>query len=81
MAICTYCECDMNLVNSCSRKYEEINGKKYRRLVDPTDGVRCHDCGILNKEGNAHHPGCDMEKCPVCKTQAMCCDCDKGALS
>lgn len=25
---------------------------------------RCHDCRV--KIGGLHHPGCDMERCPVC---------------
>ena len=25
---------------------------------------RCHDCRV--KTGGFHHPGCDMERCPIC---------------
>lgn len=43
--------------------------------IPPPD--KCHDCGA--SVGNLHHPGCDMERCPVCSitkpeaAQAMCC--------
>jgi len=36
---------------------------------------RCHDCGILNKPGNVHHRGCDMERCPKCGGQLISCNC------
>lgn len=34
----------------------------------------CHDCGA--KEGHYHHPGCDMEICPICGEQAIGCECE-----
>jgi hypothetical protein len=45
----------------------------YRPGPDMADP--CHDC---NAPGGAyHHPGCDMERCPVCGAQAICCEhCD-----
>lgn len=36
---------------------------------------RCHDCGIENKQGNVHHCGCDIERCPKCGGQLLSCDC------
>jgi hypothetical protein len=33
----------------------------------------CHDCGII--EGELHVPGCDVEKCPACRGQAISCSC------
>jgi hypothetical protein len=36
---------------------------------------RCHDCGIVNEKGNVHHLGCDMERCPLCKSQMLGCGC------
>jgi hypothetical protein len=33
----------------------------------------CHDCGVI--AGELHLDGCDMELCPRCDGQYMCCDC------
>ena len=33
----------------------------------------CHDCGA--PEGGIHDGGCDMEICPFCHGQLLCCDC------
>lgn len=33
----------------------------------------CHDCEVL--EGELHHYGCDMERCPFCGNQLLTCNC------
>lgn len=38
-----------------------------------TEYITCHDCGV--KEGQLHHLGCDMERCPFCGGQLISCDC------
>lgn len=40
--------------------------------------MRCHDCHC--KEGELHHSGCDMERCPFCGNQLITCDCCYGYL-
>jgi hypothetical protein len=39
---------------------------------------RCHDCGV--KKGEYHHPGCDWEECPHCRTQMLMCGAECGQV-
>lgn len=74
--ICKYCEENMGTADSCKHPLIKIGDAVYARDTTHFDkNERCHDCGILNKKGNLHHVGCDMEKCPRCGEQAFCCDC------
>ena len=43
------------------------------------DEVSCHDCAAV--KGEYHVPGCDVEECPVCRGQALSCDCIEGESS
>ena len=62
---------------SCTHQVVKIVGKWYLRNNRYFDeGERCHDCGIVNAFPNYHHPGCDMERCPVCGGQAIGCECN-----
>lgn len=77
-AICDICKGDMLEVDGCvPHAYGKKGGKKLYPAVPEniqSDGVsRCHDCGA--KPGHLHHPGCDMERCPKCGSQAIGCDC------
>jgi hypothetical protein len=55
----------------CSRTEQGVEPRKYEGGWDSSKG-RCHDCGA--KVGHYHHPGCDLERCPVCGQQALFCD-------
>jgi len=37
------------------------------------DTQPCHDCAVV--KGQFHVPGCDVEMCPVCKSQSISCSC------
>ena len=78
----TKCEdCDQEMIGSesCDRPTITIKGIKYHRNRSNFDvNKRCHDCGIINKQGNYHHLGCDIERCPKCKGQLISCGCWKG---
>lgn len=38
------------------------------------DRAPCHDCGVV--KGELHIFGCDVERCPLCGSQLIFCDCD-----
>lgn len=81
MAKCGDCEKDMSSddTKSCTWPYLVVDGKRYKRDTDYYDlNLRCHDCHILNKRGNVHHWGCDMERCPICGGQLISCECLSG---
>lgn len=69
-------------------KTVRLAGKRYRRirygrepfLKDAPDDLRatfaarpCHDCGAVR--GEFHLDNCDIEVCPRCGGQFMCCEC------
>ena len=75
--ICPDCKQKMLKATSCKKKVIVIDGKKYKRDSSYFDNnTICHACGIENKKGNFHHPGCDMERCPKCKGQLISCGCN-----
>jgi predicted Zn-ribbon and HTH transcriptional regulator len=85
MAECGDCRKEMTnkKTESCSEDFNliQINKKAYARNTEYFDvNERCHDCGIVNKKGNLHHFGCDMERCPKCRGQLISCNCKKGFI-
>ena len=57
-----------------------ISGKKYSRIPYgdedddwEADTFPCHECRVL--KGQFHVVSCDVEQCPLCRGQALSCDC------
>lgn len=81
MAVCTYCSQEMVGGSSCSVEVLHRDGAAFPvQKVSQRDGPRtgdkagrCGDCGA--PAGGFHHLGCDMQRCPCCRGQLMCCGC------
>lgn len=88
MSVCDYCKEEMTIAHSCVRVPIIHEKKEYEPIKfgdeDMSDfelflqkrfgeAKRCGDCGV--EKGGYHHPGCDIEKCPVCGLQLISCDC------
>ena len=74
MAICWSCGEGMRAVLSCVPRIVETTEGPFDSLRDnwvPEEIGSCHDCGI--DRGGYHHPGCDMERCPVRGGQLLTC--------
>ena len=81
---CKFCQQGTLRSNGCLITSIEIDGESVPRMpyTQPYSGEEfehCHDCNAKN--GRYHHPTCDMEICPRCEDQLICCKCDiTGAL-
>ncbi|GAC1433796.1 MAG: hypothetical protein NVSMB65_07770 [Chloroflexota bacterium] len=81
MAICEVCEQEMTTAPGCTGVAYLVQGREYARLAFGQERdmpaslphERCHDCGCW--PGRQHHPGCDMEECPLCHGQLISCEC------
>ena len=79
MVRCMDCLQEMVGAESCNCDTLVVDGVFYKRDTKYyDDNERCHDCGIVNKEGNLHHFGCDIEQCPICGNQLISCGCFDG---
>uniref|UniRef100_I2PZX9 Uncharacterized protein n=1 Tax=Desulfovibrio sp. U5L TaxID=596152 RepID=I2PZX9_9BACT len=80
--ICPACGQDKRDAESCGGPMIQVAGRVYERVrFGQEQGHRweefdfCPECGVSH--GGLHHPGCDIEECPRCRTQYLSCDCGK----
>lgn len=78
MAICDWCRKEMNdpgTVECSANILVDFPDDTSLGVIiyDAGPNDRCHDCNV--KSGFAHHPGCDMERCPRCSGQLISCGC------
>jgi hypothetical protein len=76
---CPYCKREMQCRVSCNSDPILIAGEAYEpRPWDLVNFGRpvthpCPDCGT--PPGGVHHHGCEVERCPACRGQAITCRC------
>ena len=76
MAVCTWCDREMLIADSCGVEVLHRGGVPVAMLPwrpDRAGPNRCHDCGVL--PGGFHHPGCDEQRCAICGGQMLMCGC------
>jgi hypothetical protein len=77
-ATCDYCGNEQAPGTPCLA-LAQVEGIWYHRVPfsspSPSRGLRttCRDCNVV--EGQHHHRGCCVEKCPRCLGQAISCEC------
>lgn len=79
MAKCKDCGQEMLDGKGCTvttyinRHAQRLGQGPIKRIAHNRGEGNCHDCGV--PQGAMHHPGCDMEACPICGGQLISCNC------
>ena len=87
MSKCDTCKREMQTADGCVLAPVELKNGKTMDPIRFGDEIRypgwvieaherCHDCNC--KKGEYHHPGCDWEECPNCRTQMLMCSGECG---
>ena len=68
-----------DMPSTCTHGYVKMGDTVYERITSYHDvNEECHDCGIVN--GNIHHWGCDIERCPKCCDSANAGHCKDNSI-
>ncbi len=77
MVECHECHREMTTAASCTLEVLHQRGRPIPltpfRSSLAGGATRCGDCGVA--DGGNHHPGCDLQRCPVCNGQLLSCSC------
>lgn len=78
MAVCAWCQREMQTAATCTVEAMHRDGKCIEMIPWGKERgrkttARCGDCNVTR--GGFHHPGCDMQRCPLCRRQMVSCGC------